>query len=80
MLTLLELKKYLRDNRVAGSQSLASQFDMPESLVVDMLERLMKKGLLMKVKPSVNCSSGCQQGCPIPETFIYQWVSSKVAA
>ncbi len=79
MLTLLGLKTYLRDNRVAGAQSLASQFDMPESLVVDMLERLRKKGLLVKVRPSASCSSGCQQDCPVSETFVYEWVSEVAA-
>lgn len=79
MLTLLELKRYLKENRVAGSQSLASQFDMPESLLVDMLERLVKKGLLVKVRPSASCSTGCQQDCPAAETFVYQWVSERAA-
>ena len=79
MLTLLELKQYLQDNRVVGSQGLASQFDMPESLLVDMLERLMKKGLLIKRRPSTRCSSGCQQDCPVSETFVYEWVSKLTA-
>ena len=79
MLTFLALKKHLQVNRVAGAQTLASQFDMPESLIVDMLERLIKKGLLVKVKPSASCRSGCQQDCPVAETFVYEWVSEKVA-
>lgn len=79
MLTLLELKKFIKENQLVGSHALANQFDMPESLVEDMLERLMKKGLVLKQKPTASCGSGCLQSCPAAENYVYKWVT-KVAA
>jgi predicted transcriptional regulator len=79
MLTLLELKKHIEENSLVGSMTLANQFDMPESLVEDMLERLIKKGLVLKRRPTANCGSGCQQSCPVAETYVYEWVIRRVA-
>ncbi len=79
MLTLLELKKHLRENQLVGSHALANQFDMSENLVEDMLERLIKKGQVLKRKPNASCGSGCQQSCPIAEPYVYEWVTKAAA-
>ena len=79
MLTFLELKKHIEDAQLVGINDLATQHDMPESLVEDMLERLIKKGLVLKRRPDVSCGSGCQQSCPIAEEYVFEWVT-KVAA
>jgi hypothetical protein len=71
MLTLLELKKHIEETQLVGLKALASQFNMPESLVEDMLERLMRKGLVLKRRPTASCGSGCQQSCPIAEDYVY---------
>jgi len=79
MLTLLELKKHIEENSLVGSKSLANQFDMQESLVENMLDRLIKKGLVLKRKPDTSCGSGCQQTCPIAEPYVYEWVTKAAA-
>ncbi len=71
MLTLLELKKHIEETQLVGLKALATQFVMPESLVEDMLERLIRKGLILKRRPTASCGSGCQQSCPVAEDYVY---------
>ncbi len=71
---LLELKKFLKERKVASVQEMALHCNAEPDAVRGMLEEWMRKGKVDKVSDTSSCKGGCC-GCnaPVGSMEIYRW-------
>lgn len=76
-MSLIELKNYLQQVKIASLGSIAAYFKCDVYLLRQMLGHWIKKGCIRKVVKTPNCGSKCVQ-CGQEKFEFYQWITSSV--
>ncbi len=71
---LLDIKKYMKQKRVANLQQIAFDFKQPPEAMRAMLAQWVKKGRLALIAEPPGCGSTCTQ-CKPEYAVEYEWVS-----
>jgi hypothetical protein len=72
-MSLLKLKDYLKNKRVASLFDLTTKFNLDPDIIRQMLKLLMNKGNLLEQKKTFKCGSQCAK-CHPHQTELYIWV------
>jgi putative ferrous iron transport protein C len=72
-MSLLEIKKYLLEVKIASLAKIAAHFNCDAEVVRTMLTHWLRKGCIRKFTPEAGCGKTCMK-C-VPQTVeIYEWV------
>lgn len=69
---LREVSEYIRHQQQVPLRELALKFGMDESIMDDMLGRLIAKGRIIELEQGSPCSGGCNQ-CQPQSVRIFAW-------
>lgn len=69
---LRELKATIEQQKIVSLFDITQRFNIQADLARDMLDRLVKKGCVIRCRKTANCGSKCQQ-CSELVTELYQW-------
>lgn len=72
-MSLVELKKYLLQVKIASLASLCNYFNCDSELLRSMLAHWMRKGCIRQFNKTAACGGACVK-CSTLNTEIYEWV------
>jgi putative ferrous iron transport protein C len=72
-MSLLEIKKYLMQVKIASLESIAAYFKCDADCLRQMLQHWVRKGCVRQCKKTSNCGVKCNQ-CKPYAIEIYEWV------
>lgn len=72
---LLQLRDYLRREKVASNQQLAREFKLDNQALLPMLEIWVKKGVIARCEKTAGCQSQCFK-CQTTPPVYYQYLTS----
>jgi len=73
-MSLLEIKRYLMQVKIASLTSLCTYFNCDADVLRGMLAHWVRKGCVRQGLKTPACGKKCGQ-CTIPLTEIYEWIS-----
>lgn len=74
---LSEIKKWILERKVVSLNEISLHFQVEQSAMDKMMERLEDKGFVRKIKPeacSLACSDCAVQGCKVSQMIFYEIV------
>jgi hypothetical protein len=74
-MSLIELKRYLMQVRIASLASLSVYFNVKPDILRDKLTHWVNKGCLRKCLKTQACGGSCFK-CSPPTTEIYEWLAT----
>lgn len=69
---LNKVSNYLKLNRRAAVQDMASVLDASPDALRAMLDRLVAKGMVRRLPSTTSCGSGCNK-CKPEQVELYEW-------
>lgn len=72
---LLQIRDYMRENRVASNQQLAREFRLDITALQPMLDIWLGKGVIVRCNQAASCKSRCTSKCHSQPPVYYQYCS-----
>lgn len=70
---LLQIRDYLRAEKVASNQQLAREFRLDLTALQPMLDVWLRKGVIIRCNASASCKSSCSSRCRAQPPVYYQY-------
>ena len=61
---ITDIIDYIEERGQAPLRDMALHFELDDAVLIDMLERLIKKGRIRELPQGTACGGGCQQCAP----------------